>query len=213
MNFNFKLEEIKYTKLLYTDSEGQQSSAKIIIKSFNNHEIFAYSKFDESLLNIDKAKEVKLNMVCNDGLYSSKTVIKKIEDSYPYIFFVLKTPENVFHEQKREYFRVNVKYDCVCEVTVDGGKREFRTETVDLSANGVLIILPALINYYDSITLLIGVEGRVISIQARLVRAEMLALNSYKTSFTFVKISRQDQDYISQVCIKKQLEDKRKSVF
>ena len=60
--------------------------------------------------------------------------------------------------------------------------------------------------------LFILINGIEIKTRVRHVRSEKTE-NGYKHSFFFVNISNNDRDFISQVCLKKQLEAKRNSIY
>lgn len=206
MKFSFKLEEIKYVKIGYKDSEGFFDSFKAAIREINEKEILACTKFDNNL-DISIPQDVDFSVICSDGIYKTKTQLKSIENEEPYIFFVLQTPVGIEYQQNREYFRVPVKYDCIYKVQ----EKEYLATTADISANGVSIVLPEHIVTEDSSDLIIDIDGVKIFTQVHYVRSEKID-EGYQISFMFSKISDLDRDFISQVCIKKQLEEKRKSL-
>ena len=55
------------------------------------------------------------------------------------------------------------------------------------------------------------VNERMVRANIKYIRSEKLD-DGYKISFAYTNISDSDRDYISQVCIKKQLEQKRNSL-
>lgn len=206
MKFKFDLEDIKYIKILYKDTDDNPATIKAAIKRIDEKEIFACSKFEEGLY-IETPQEITLSIICGDGLYRTKTKLKSIENDEPYTFFALESPLGLEYQQNREYFRVSAQFPCIYTV----GSQEFKTQTCDISANGVSIVLPAhLITENDSM-LALTFDGITIETQVRYVRSEKIE-DGYKLSFTFTKISELDRDFISQVCIKKQLEQKRNSI-
>ena len=141
MKFSFKLEEIKYVKLGYKDSEGYIENSKAAIKEINEKQILACARFNDGI-ELDLPQEIDFSVICNDGIYKTKTILKSVEKDEPYVFFVLETPVGIEYQQNREYFRVPVKYDCIYNIREDGSIKEFSAQTADISANGVSIILP-----------------------------------------------------------------------
>lgn len=206
MKFSFKLEEIKYIKISYKDSEGFVDSFKGAIKEFDEKEILGCAKFKDSL-DIDIPQEVDFSVICNDGIYKTKTILKSIDNEEPYVFFILQTPVGVEYQQNREYFRVPVKYNCIYRIKGN----EYAAVTSDISANGISIILPNHIISESLSELIINIDGVKIATNVQYIRSEKTDAG-YRISFMFAKISNLDRDFISQVCIKKQLEEKRKSL-
>lgn len=211
MQFKLNLDEIKYVKILYKDSNNEPCSTKAAIKKISEREIITCTKYkDESKTQVPQ--EMTLSIVCNDGLYRTKTKLVAIENAEPYNIFVLATPSGMEYQQNREYFRVPIESDCVYRVHNDFDDYEFEGKTINLSANGVCVLFdePLLSPKESQLSLIIG--GKHVDVKARYVRSELVD-NKYRASFTFTKISEQDRDFISQVCIKKQLEQRRKSIY
>ena len=211
MRFNFKLEDITYIKILYKDTQGNPANTKAAIKRLDEKEILACVKYNDTLE--ITPQEVTISVVCSDGLYRTKTLLKKVENADPYFVLVLQTPQNIEYEQNREYFRVPVSYDCVCQINDEFGIRDFGGKTFDLSANGVCVIFTNTFVTTNDACLRILIESVVVELKARYVRSDLLDNGTYKVSFAFTQISEQDRDFISQVCIKKQLEHRRNSLF
>ena len=153
-------------------------------------------------------QEVTLKFICKDGVYKTETFLKSIENDNPYIVFVLKTPENIIYEQNREFFRISVKYDCLC-YTEDGNNCSGKI--MNFSANGVCIEFPKAFIISKNVKLQLFIENKNIEVLAKYIRSNFKA-DSYLVSFNFTKISEKNRDYISQICIKKQLEEKRNSL-
>ena len=87
---------------------------------------------------------------------------------------------------------------------IDDELKEFEAKTIDISANGVSILLPinAVVDNFADIVM--AINGKLVQSRVRYVRTEKLE-EGYKLSFTFTKISESDRDYISQVCLQKQV--------
>lgn len=210
MRFNFKLEDIKYIKILYKDKDNVSFNSRAAIKRINEREILACAKFEDGL-NIDTPQEVTLSIVCNDGLYKTKTKLKDVDNDMPYTFFVLETPQGIEYEQNREYFRVAVKYECVYKIIENDSVKEFTAKTADISANGISLILPVHAISETSSGISVSINGRVVQAKVRFVRSEKVE-EGYKISFAYTKISESDRDFISQVCLQRQLEERRNNL-
>lgn len=206
MKFRVRIEDIKYVKIFYRNLSSVLCSSKIGIKSMNENEILACGKFENGL-EIETPQEISLSIICSDGLYKTKTNLLSFSNDEPYTFFKIKTPQSIEYEQNREYFRVLAEYDCIYRIFETD--KEYRAKTIDLSANGISLLLPTHeISEKDSeIQLIIG--PKKINLRVQFIRSEKLE-NGYKLSFTYTKILESDRDFISQVCLRKQLEEKKR---
>lgn len=211
MKFNFNIEDIKYVKISYKDNFGESHLVKAGIKNITEREITVCSKFEDGL-EIETPQEVSLNIVCKEGMYKTKTTLKSIENDEPYTFFFLTAPQGIEYHQDREYFRVALKMDCAYLVRHEGELLKIDAETVDLSANGICIRTSVLrVTEKDAyVSLKLGVKN--LQVRVKYVRSEKVN-NSYLMSFAFVNLAESDRDLISQICIKKQLEQRRSSFF
>lgn len=207
MRFNLDLKDIKYVKLLYNDEFGDVVTIKAALKNITEREVTVCSKFEDGC-NIIYPQTVILSIVCNDGLYKTKARLKNVENDEPYSFFYLETPDGVEYQQNREYFRIRENCPCTYTVDNDGDEVVLEGETYDLSANGISIIINSLIVSETPAKLMISMPDKKITTKINYVRSEKLD-KGYKVSFSYLGMSNPDRDYISQVCIKKQLEEKR----
>ncbi len=210
MKFNLNLEDIKYIKILYKDYSGNPCNIKAAMKSVNEREIIACAKFENGL-QIETPQEVTLSIVCNDGLYRTKTKLKSAANDEPYMFFALETPQGLEYQQNREYFRIPVQYPCIYTITTEDKIKEFKTHTLDISANGVSIFMPAHEISNEESRIEIMFNDISIASGIKYVRSEKID-DGYKLSFMYNAISNLDRDFISQICIKKQLEQKRGAI-
>ena len=208
MKFNFETKDINYIKISYIDAEDNLYSIKAILKEVNKTSILVCIKSNEQL-NLLKQQDVKVNIVCKDGLYQADSKIISIEEDVPYNFIRLEKPEDVDYLQNREYFRINAVYPCLYKVNQENINRDFETQTIDISANGVSIFMPIFVKSEPSSHLELNIENKKLKIKAQYVRIEKWE-DGYKISFSYNNISESDRDYISQICLKKQLEEKRK---
>lgn len=210
MRFNIELENIKYIKILCTDADDKPCNIKAAIKKINEREIIACTRFEENF-SAKTPQNVTLSIICTDGLYRTKTKLKSVEDADPYLIFVLEAPQGLEYQQNREYFRVPVKYSCTYSLKVQDEIKHYNAETVDLSANGVSILLPEHITSNEECYLEILIEGIEIRTKVQYIRSEKTN-EGYRISFKFSQITNQDQDFISKVCIQRQLEQKRNTI-
>jgi len=207
MRFNLDLKDIKYVKLLYNDEFGDVVAVKAALKNITEREITICSRFEDGC-NIIYPQTVILSIVCNDGLYKTKAKLKNIENDEPYSFFYLETPDGVEYQQNREFFRIRESRPCSYTVEKDYEDISYDGETFDISANGISIVLPSLVVSESPALLTIDMPNRKITTKISYVRSEKLDIG-YKISFSYLNMSNPDRDYISQFCIKKQLEEKR----
>lgn len=211
MKFNLNLEEIKYAKILCKDISETPFIIKGAIKNINDREIILCAKFEDIPI-IQTPQEISLSIVYPDGLYRTKTNLKSISKDEPYIFAALEIPHELEYQQNREYFRIPCR--CKAQYYVKSADKfvDFETQTYDISANGVSIIIPMLIVSEEDSRLIIWFDNKKLETRVQYIRSEKVE-NGYKISFAFIKMSESDKDFISQVCIKKQLEQRRNSLY
>jgi c-di-GMP-binding flagellar brake protein YcgR len=207
MKFNLSIDNIKYVKLLMANSEGNPISVKAAIKKMDEKEIVTCFKIENDF-NIKNPQQITLSIICEEGLYRTQTQLKSCSCEAPYIFISLETPSSLEYQQNREYFRIPALYNCVYYVNNNGQPASFNATTADISANGVSIILPVHVFSEEDAEIEMMVKEKLITAKIRYVRSEKIP-DGYKLSFTYSDISNRDRDYISQICIQKQLEDKR----
>lgn len=210
MKFDFKMEEINYIKIVCKDLYGNLERIRAAFKSMNDGEILACTK-SNTVLNIETPQNVMLNIICDNGLYYAETILKSVENDDPYVFFTLKTPDNLEFSQKREFFRVLASLKCICNSNMDNRINNIELKTFDLSANGICIISPSFFEFKNITDLEVFINDRKVETKVRYIRSENFN-EGYKISFSFAKISEHDRDFISQFCIKKQLEQRRNNL-
>ena len=203
MKFNLTFDNINYIKIVYGDKQNNACCTKAAIKNMNDREIYACAKFDDGLY-IQTPQEITLSFVCENGLYTTTTTLKYIENASPFVFFSIKTPIDIEYQQNREYFRVRMDED----VILSFNNNSISCKAYDISANGICVIVPQGIDIPEEVKLDILFEPKDIKTKAKLIRKD-LEENIFKVSFEFVGMSEADVDLISQKCIKKQLEYKR----
>ena len=211
MKFIFNVDDVRYIKISYKDFLGETRSIKAAIKNINNREITACSKFEENL-EIKTPQEIVLNIVCKEGLYRTKTILKSVEGDEPYLFFFLDTPQGFEYQQNREYFRVPIDIDCTYSVIQNDKLIKYKAKTVNLSANGICISISDLIITENNACISFFALSKDIETKVKYIRSEKIN-DKYLVSFSFIDLLESDRDLISQICIKKQLEQKRSSLF
>ena len=205
MKFDLNEAEIKYIKISFTDIKGIKLTSRASIKRMSNREIIACGKFQENCY-ITTPQKVSVNFVYSNGIYKSNSILKTVENEEPYMFFILETPQEVFFEQNREFFRINTSCNCICR---QKDQFEFNTKSIDISANGISILTENTEKIPDEI--IIFINNTPISTKLQHIRTEEYN-DKYKMSFTFLNINEKDQNLISQTCIQKQLEQRRNSI-
>lgn len=211
MNFNLNAENINYVKITYKDKENFAHCIKAAVRLISDYEFLASAKIEENL-NIETPQDVTLGIACDNGLYLTKTTLKNVGEEPPFLLFSMKKPENLEYRQNREYFRVKINEDANV-IFSDGEKEEkISAVTYDLSANGVRIELDEEVSFPETVRLLLFLSQKEIDVQARYVRSDVED-KIIKASFRFVDISEADLDYISRICLAKQLEERRKNLL
>ena len=164
-------------------------------------------------MHIDTPQDIELNFACDNGLYKSNTELKFVEKDSPFVFFTIKTPENIEYHQNREYFRVKLNEDVLILYKTENEKPvNIKGETYDLSANGVRITVnkDENISLPDIVNIVLYLSSKNIETQARYIRAEDDE-KCKRIAFNFINLKESSADYISQICFKKQLESRRKN--
>ena len=207
MKFNLNLENINYIKIVYSDSAGVGHYAKVAIKRLGEKEIFACMKYEKEL-QISIPQEVSISFACDNALYTAKTTLKMVENDDPYIFFTLKTPDEIEYRQNREYFRVKMNEDVI--LSFSGTVLPCKIH--DISANGIRLCLDKEIEIPENVMINILFPQRNVKTKAKYVRIDKED-DILKASFYYINLSEHDRDIISQRCIQKQLSDKRRSIL
>ena len=207
MKFNLNLENINYIKITYKDRNDFSHCIKASVKSISQRELYVCAKYEEEL-NIPTPQEVGLSLACEDGLYTSKTTLKSIEFKEEYIFLSLQTPENTDYKQDREYFRVKLEENAIISYLEGEKTKSLNTKTYDISANGVRLILEKPITFPEDVQIEFHFPNRIVHTLAKYVRSDVDD-KILKASFSFVDLSVSDADYISQICIQQQLQQRK----
>ena len=206
---DFKIEDIKYAKILYEKSAGVFAELKVAISKLEGNQAVASVRFSSDI-ELHSSQEVVLNIISRDGLYKADAILERASAEGPYLYFVLKIVSDFKHQQNREYFRVEVDYNCSYRYLENGTFRDYNTQIVDISANGVCIKIPNSINPQKITELCMIIDKKNIPAKVRYIRLD--DRSELKASFAYVKISESDRDFISQICIQKQLELRRRSL-
>ena len=211
MKFNLNTENVNYVKINYTDKNGFAHCIKAAVRLIGEIEFLACAKIEEDL-NIEVPQEVSLGIACENGLYKAKTTLKKIEKEPPFLLFSMRKPEDMEYQQKREYFRVKLQENANIIYENNGKEVKISAITYDISANGVRIELDSDISFPEQVRLLLSLPERTIDVKAKYIRSDKED-EILKASFQFADMLQQDSDYISQMCLRKQLEERRKNLM
>lgn len=209
MKFNLGLENINYIKISCLDKGNNDLTLKAAVKTINEREIFACTKYEDSLF-IETPQRVKLSIVSNSGLYLAETTLKFLQKEPPYIFFALETPTDVEHRQTREYFRVKMQKKAIISYKTENSLQQITCEIYDISANGIRLETDQKLENVDDLYINILFEEKSIKTKAKFSRIDNED-NVPKIAFQFTEISESDRDFISQKCIQQQIINKRNS--
>ena len=207
MEFNITTGDINYVKLVYNDKEDNPHSLKTDVKMMSDRIVVLCAKYEDSL-NIPIPQEVSLNIVCENGLYSTSTTLQLLDKQPPYVFFTVRTPQGLSFRQNREYFRVRMDCDVILSYKYKNDTYRLNAKLYDISASGVKIALPERINAPQDASLEIYFAERTIKLNAEFLRFDNED-NILKAAFKYIDIPDEAVNFISQKCIKKQLEDRR----
>ena len=201
------LKDIKYVKICYEDRWDESVSVKGAITRILENKIIVTSKFEEKPF-IIAPQDIELNFISDEGLYKTKTVLESTDYSAPYLTFYLQFPKNITFSQQREFFRVNVTEGAILSYHKNDVTERIICKTFDLSAKGVCIELPQRIDLPETVCLNIIFNNKEIRLNAKFIRF-FVDNTTPKASFQFINPKEEDVDYISKICIQKQLENKR----
>ncbi len=208
MKFNLSLNNINYIKINYNDNDGFSHCTKAAIRRFSDVEIYASAKFEDGLY-IKTPQVVDISVATDNGLYKAQTTLKYLVNEPPYVFFSIKSPDNMDYQQNREFFRVKIDENALISYVENEQEKLIACETYDISANGVRFILENTSNLPDIVKLTLYLQNKTIVSDAKYVRTDDED-GMHKVSFSFVDMKESDSDYISQFCLKKQMEQRRK---
>lgn len=206
------IENVNYIKIRYLDNDGFSHCTKAAINRISEVDIFATAKSEENMI-IKTPIDAEVSIVADNGLYKAHTDIKRMEKDGDYVNFILKKPDEIDYQQNREYFRVKISENA--NITY---KDEANTEhniacvTSDISANGVSMIVDENYNIPEIVKIKLYFPEKTITSDAKFVRIDEED-GIKKLSFNYTDLKEHDLDYISQICLKKQLEQRRKALM
>ena len=208
MKFNFDISNVNYIKIIYKDENAFPHCIKAALKDINEHSIYASAKFDENLF-IKTPQYVELGIITDTGLYKAFSDLKYITKEPPYVFFTIKTPDDMEYHQNREFFRVKMDENATISYLEGEQEKQISCETYDISANGVRLIMDSYVEFPEVVRITLHLPNKDIVTDAKYVRKDEED-GILKFSFSYTDIKEADLDYISQICFKKQLELRRK---
>lgn len=211
MNFDLTSIKINYLKITYNDKDSFTHCVKSAVRNITDYEILASTKLNENL-NIKTPQEVELSIACDNGLYKAKTELTRVIKEEPYLLFSVRTPKNTEFQQKREFFRVKIKEDANIIFEETKEITQLSVITYDLSANGVRIELDKKYDFPEKVKIILYLPQRIVETKAKFIRTDNED-NIIKASFQLINTPQSDLDYISQVCLKKQIEERKKNLL
>ncbi len=210
MNFNLNLDNINYIKIVYCDREGSTRCIKATIKNLGEREIYACAKIENGI-SIQTPQDIMLSFISDNGLYRTNTVLKYIVFQEPFVYFAMKAPEGLDYQQNREYFRVKSSEKVLINYIKNEEKQTVTCLAHDISANGIRVELDSRIDFPEDVSLKIIFENKEISTDAKFIRIDEED-DILKAAFYYTNLKEQDRDFISQQCIKRQIEEKRSKI-
>ena len=199
---------IKYIKFVCNSGLDTEFKVKASLKEICNSNMVVLSEYYEPYPYIKVPQDITLDVVCYDGLYRADTkLISFRNDEYAYTWFI-SMPENFTFKQERAFFRVSEEFECDYIIEADDEIRNIKARTIDISANGVSIFLPAKLVSTGDTEMNLYIDNKKLPIELNLVRVEEIA-GGFKLSFKYKHIDAKDIDYISAACIKLQLKERR----
>ncbi len=210
MIFNLNLENINYLKIIYKDKNDTTRCAKAAIKKMNEFDIIACTKLENGF-NLRTPQDISLSFICENGLYRTTTSLKYIDIKDEYVFFTIKSPVGLDYQQNREYFRVRMEVPVTILYERYGISKKLTGVTYDISANGVRLSFDKVEEISNDVEIIFLFENKIIATKAQLIRMDT-DVKIYDAAFKFVDLKSNDMDFISQLCIKTQLEYKRNSI-
>ena len=211
MKFDLNKEVINYVKINYVDNDLFPHYVKAAVRFIGELEFLVSVKSEENI-SIPIPQTVALGIACDNGLYKAQTQLRSIEFEDPYILFTMNKPEEMEFQQNREYFRVKIQENANISYEKDEQKHSLSVLTYDLSAKGVRIEIEQEIEFPEEVLLSLYFQNKTIEVTAKYIRTD-IEDNIIKASFQFKDINQADLDYLSQVCFKKQLEERRKNLL
>ncbi len=208
INYIINIDDINYIKIVYKDEDNFPHCIKAGIRDINKHDIYASAKFDGDFF-IKTPKNIELGIITETGLYKAKTELKYMTKEPPYVFFSIKTPEIVEFFQNREFFRVKINENAEMLYLKNGLEKVMSCETYDLSANGVRLIIDSLEEIPEIATITLHLPDKDITTEAKYIRTDDED-NILKVSYHYTNIKDSDLDYISKICLKRQLEQRKR---
>lgn len=206
MNFNLNLDDIKYVKLVYKDKNECAHCVKAAIHNINERQLFVCVK-QEDFISIPFPQEIIISFICENGLYRTKTDLTFVEFKESHIFFSIKTPQGLEYQQNREYFRVKMNEKAILYFP----NTKIDCSIYDISASGIRLILDKKYDIPEKVEIEMIFPSRNIRVKAKFVRFDE-ENEHIKAACHFYSLPENIRDLISQICIQKQLTDKRNSL-
>ncbi len=203
MKLSFNLENIKYLELTCV-VEGKMQVMKLAVKEKLEFDFCAVAPKLGSVY-IETPQEVLLKFVCSDGVYKTNTTLKDVVYGEDETSFIINNPKSLDYQQNREYFRILAEHDCVYTVDTEEGVESFDAVTYDISAGGVSIIVEKGVFSKEESSIIITTPERNIRSHLRFIRCEAYDEN-YKLSFEFTDLPPSDFQFLSELCVSKQVE-------
>lgn len=160
--------------------------------------------------NYPKGQTLELYIYTANGVFRLKCRLESCENQQ----CELLLPQSVDKIQRREFIRVGLKVKTIINLKTPTYTKNIKTDSKDLSANGIRVILDEDISKYDkNIELSILFPDNIIKTRAKLIKVKPTVINSttyYETSLSFITSNKRDVDFIVKKCFEFQAQQRKK---
>lgn len=155
-----------------------------------------------------KGSNLNLNVYSQDGIYNSISKVIDVKEEDDITVYSISYPAQNKINQRREYFRANLKIPFVMTITRNGKNEVIEGETVNICGKGICIKTTKPFLPYDDISVVINFKVRSIQTKAEYVYTKPLIENGkpeFHHAFVLTTIAQEDIDYIVAQCFLFQL--------
>ena len=178
----------------------KRDESLVFTKPTNKHIVFNYPK----------GQPLELYIYTSNGVFKLRCRLENCKDEQ----CELSLPHSVDKIQRREFIRVGMKVKTVIKLTTPSYAKVIKTDSKDISANGIRVLLDEDISKYNhKIELSILFPDNIIKTLAKLVKVRPILINSttyYETSLNYVTINAREVDFIVKKCFEFQAMQRRK---
>ena len=149
-----------------------------------------------------------LNVYSENGIYNSLSRVVDLKEEADTTVYAINYPAQNKVNQRREYFRANLKIPYKMTVDRNGREDVLEGETVNICGKGICIQTTKPFLPYDKIQLTLNFKNKSIDTEAEYVYTRTLSENgrpAFQHAFVLTSISQENIDYIVGQCFLYQL--------